>query len=516
MKNIITPPVLIMTLAMLALACGPDPYAELDAILARRDVKAAELQRKTDSLRIVFYGAMDDSSRFEAAEALHSEWRHLNLDSSIVWTAEMRKYAGTDEIRLLRSNCADIRNLIRSDRLEEAKRLFSSLTLPENASTEDCDLYYYTANRLFSQLPVAESEAMTPSLEELSRQYLSGNGTHYIALMFKVKYLRYIHNDEEALALLKTIPVEQIDDASMATYYMHFSSLYYSMGDYSGCRDYALKAAVYDIRTGMRDYFSLYLLSQMMFREGEWERASRYMNTAIEDALAYNYPLGLRRSARAAVIMDDAIQRINRRNTMLMWGVILTVSLFLVLALLLLSLNRRMLHRVRIANRRYEESQEALRSVSAIKDKMLGEYMELASQYIYKVDENRFRYRKILKDESPEALMALFRQPAFADSEYPHFWETFDQIFLGIFPDFVPRVNRLMQDGHGFVPEVPGTLTTQLRILALIRLGISESERISIILHISKGTVYTYRSVMRSFALSPDTFEEDVMAISDV
>ena len=142
--------------------------------------------------------------------------------------------------------------------------------------------------------------------------------------------------------------------------------------------------------------------------------------------------------------------------------------------------------------------------------------MELSSHYIYKVDENKSHYRKVLKESGPDALMAMFRQPAFADLEYPRYWENFDKIFLGIFPDFVSRVNALMPAEHAFICEVPGCLTTQLRILALIRLGISESERIAVILHVSKGTVYTYRSVMRNASLSPDTFEEEVLMISDV
>ena len=506
----------ILFLALISFACKENPYAQLDGIISAREEIAANLKHKTDSIRQVFYTSGDDSLRFAAAEALYSEWRHLNLDSSIFWAGQMRKYAGSDEARLLSTGCADVRIFIRSDRLEEAKRLFSSLSLPEDASTGQTDLYYYTANRLFSQIPAEESETMEPSLKMLSEQYLSGNGTPYKALMFKVKYLRYDKRDSEALSLLKSIPVSEIDDASKATYYMHFSSLYYSEGDYTACKDYALKAAFYDLSTGMRDYFSLYLLSQMLFREGEWKRASRYMNIAINDALAYNYPLGLRRSARAAVIMDDAIKQINRRNGILLWGGILIVSFFLAVALLLLSLNRRMLRKVTLANRRYEESQQALRSVSNIKDKMLGEYMELSSHYIYKVDENKSHYRKVLKESGPDALMAMFRQPAFADLEYPRYWENFDKIFLGIFPDFVSRVNALMPAEHAFICEVPGSLTTQLRILALIRLGISESERIAVILHISKGTVYTYRSVMRNASLSPDTFEEEVLMISDV
>jgi len=139
--------------------------------------------------------------------------------------------------------------------------------------------------------------------------------------------------------------------------------------------------------------------------------------------------------------------------------------------------------------------------------------MELSSNYIYKVDEIKFRYRKILKEKGPDFLLAVFREPNFADSEYPNYWNNFDKIFLSIFPDFVDRVNALMLPGHEFVPEGPQSLNTELRILALIRLGINESKRISSILHISKGTVYTYRSIMRQNSASPEEFEEKIKEI---
>ena len=106
-------------------------------------------------------------------------------------------------------------------------------------------------------------------------------------------------------------------------------------------------------------------------------------------------------------------------------------------------------------------------------------------------------------------------EPAFADSEFPHYWNNFDKIFLSIFPNFVDKVNQLMLPENKFVTDSPGSLTTELRILALIRLDITESKRISVILHISKGTVYTYRSIMRQGSLDPDHFEENIWKIED-
>lgn len=99
------------------------------------------------------------------------------------------------------------------------------------------------------------------------------------------------------------------------------------------------------------------------------------------------------------------------------------------------------------------------------------------------------------------------------------FYENFDEAFLNIFPDFCQHVNALLSPGGQILPPPEParggkpSLTTELRILALMRLGITSNQLIASILRSGLTTVYTYRSRLKNRALDHDTFEEQVKRI---
>lgn len=505
-------------LFFLAASCAPaTPFAELNALMDRKEEIDAAVRHKTDSLRLLFERAADDSRRWECAEALYSEYRHLNLDSCARYTDFMIRHAGADSSRILRSQAAQVRTMVRAERLDEAEALFSQMVLPPDAAPQDCEAYFYCADRLTNYILPRDRADLPSRIEVLAQDYLARDSTAQKAKFLKIKALRYSGLRRQAIDYALSLRPEDITDVyDLSSYYMALSSLYWEVKEPRKSMEYAAMSACVDLSAGMKDYFSLYMLGEGLFTIGDRREAARYMNRAVQDALEYNYPVGVRRSAQASVMMNDAIQIMDRNWRIMLSTAIVIVSLFLAIALLLLLYSRRMLKQVRRINSMYKASQQSLHNVSTIKDKMLGEYMELSSEYIYKVDENRSRYRKTLKQKGPEALMAVFREPNFADGEFPHYWNNFDKIFLSIFPEFVSKVNRLMPPENAFITDSPGSLTTELRILALIRLGITESKRISVILHVSKGTVYTYRSIMRQASLDPERFEENISRITDV
>ena len=512
MKRII---LLLITLALAA--CARNPFAELDDILDRYEEIDERVRLKTETLRSRFEEASSDSLRWECAKGLYDEWKHLNLDSCAYYNGVMLRYAGENPSRELRSKAALVRTLVRQDRADSAQALFNSLSLPPDASKEDCYTYFYTASRLYSNQKFLSRQEISQRVALCADDYLRRDSTAIRAHLLKAMSLRLGGRYGDAIAYVLTIPPSSITDPyDLSSYYISLASSYYEMSNWDKAIEYDIKGACVDLETGMNDYLSLYSLARLLFRKGDKERAARYINRAVQDALDYNYPLGLRRSANASTLMNGAIHEINHSRKIILVTGISFVSLLLVIALLALFSSRQSLGRVRSINRKYEQSQNDLRNVSLIKDRMLGEYMELSSNYIYKVDENKFRYRKILKENGPDSLLAVLREPNFADSEYPNYWNNFDKIFLSIFPGFVESVNRLMQPAHAFVPDGPQSLNTELRILALIRLGITESKRIASILHISKGTVYTYRSMMRQNSLDPEHFEENIRSIKDL
>ena len=93
------------------------------------------------------------------------------------------------------------------------------------------------------------------------------------------------------------------------------------------------------------------------------------------------------------------------------------------------------------------------------------------------------------------------------------FFRVFDTAFLHIYPDFVNRVNELMQDGQKLEPDAPDALSTDLRILAFMRLGMRDSSQIAQMMGYSVNTLYAYRTRLRNQAISKDTFEDDIHSI---
>ena len=148
------------------------------------------------------------------------------------------------------------------------------------------------------------------------------------------------------------------------------------------------------------------------------------------------------------------------------------------------------------------------------RDNYVFRYMLLATQYLGRVDEYRGELLKTAKSEGSEALMRKLRSPSDVDRDYRDFYRIFDETFLGIFPDFVEQVNALLEEPARFPVRADRTLPTELRILAVMRLGITDSGRIAGFLNCASATVYTYRTKLRNSALgSRSDFENRIKLI---
>jgi hypothetical protein len=123
-------------------------------------------------------------------------------------------------------------------------------------------------------------------------------------------------------------------------------------------------------------------------------------------------------------------------------------------------------------------------------------------------------YRYLARDRKLEDLYAELKSPKAINEGIRIFHQNFDTAFLNIYPTFISEVNQLLTDDNQFeVHEDGGKLTTELRILALIRLNITDNQKIADILRSSITTIYTYRSKLKSRAKSKSTFEDDIRRI---
>ena len=135
----------------------------------------------------------------------------------------------------------------------------------------------------------------------------------------------------------------------------------------------------------------------------------------------------------------------------------------------------------------------------------------VGSAYIDKLDSYRKHIYRLVTGNKRTELLSTLKSQELVDRELEAFYASFDETFLGLFPTFVDDFNALLKPNEKIVPKQPGHLSTDLRIFALIRLGVKENELICSFLRCSKATVYAYRSRVRLKSMEPEKFDEMVL-----
>ena len=177
--------------------------------------------------------------------------------------------------------------------------------------------------------------------------------------------------------------------------------------------------------------------------------------------------------------------------------------------------------RLQFANKELHETNhvlsdmnQSLSEANNIKELYITKFMTECSSYIDKMDNYRRMLNKKASSGKIEELFKALKSSVIIEEELEAFYNTFDETFLHLFPSFVESFNSLLPANEPIVPKQENHLTTELRIFALIRLGITDSERIASFLRYSKATIYSYRSRLRLKSLNPEYFEENIMQIT--
>jgi hypothetical protein len=146
-----------------------------------------------------------------------------------------------------------------------------------------------------------------------------------------------------------------------------------------------------------------------------------------------------------------------------------------------------------------------------VKDEYIGRFLSLCSQYVDKLDNYRKMVNKKMKNKELDELFRISKSTELKEQEIEELNQNFDSVFLHLFPNFIDDFNALLVPEAQIHPKEENRLTTDLRIFALIRLGIEDSSKIAEFLHYSVNTVYNYRARIKNGAVgNRETFERQV------
>ncbi|AJR04535.1 DUF6377 domain-containing protein [Siansivirga zeaxanthinifaciens] len=293
-------------------------------------------------------------------------------------------------------------------------------------------------------------------------------------------------------------------------------------------------SAISDITASVKDNASLTELAMILFEEGDIERAYKYIDFSVEDTEIYNSRLRFVNISNKLSVISKAFEEKNLEQQAELKKMLLYISvlaLFLLFTILyiyrqikrlssarkalkkaniqLTNLNERLSITNSDLNRLYNE----LSNTDKIKEQYIGTFLNLYSDYINKLDTYRKMVRNYLVSNKTKTLLELTKSKQLVDNELQIFYQNFDKSFLHIYPNFIREVNGLLKPGEQIKLNKDEVLNTELRILALIRLGLTNSSKISKILRYSVNTIYNYRVKIKNSALNRDTFEDDVKKI---
>ena len=327
---------------------------------------------------------------------------------------------------------------------------------------------------------------------------------------------------EEAVAILRKYLPGDTDDLETLSYLNYtMYEAYVAKGDTARQVYYLARTAVHDMERAVREYASLHKLASLLHEQGDLDRAYAYLNCSMEDAVACHARLRSLEVTEIYPIIDRAYHDKEAHERAVVTGLLIVLS---VLALLLvgavvylyrwmkkLAAMRRDLYQ---ANRRLHAANLSLEQTGRIKEVYIARYLDRCVTYLDKLEQYRRSLEKLAMAAKTDALFKAIRSDQFLRDERKAFYRDFDRSFLDLFPRFVERFNNLLQEDGRVTPKAGELLNTELRIFALIRLGVTDTNSIAHFLGYSLATVYNYRSKMRNKAVGDkDKFEQEVMGI---
>lgn len=528
-------------------------YLQIDEAINHSPEYVAKHEIKIGLQRQALSRETTPSGKFQCNYKLYELYKPFVSDSAIYFLNQCIKLAKqmNDPSALVR--CSSLL-AIRSANIgmyDEALCMLDSINT-QGADTLALGTYYEAYNNVYSEL------SYYTRLDNMRKIYLD-KAHHYEQLM-----MQHLPPTSEACFLRRELRAQgegrfdesmRINNEWLATVepgshpyalvalyrYIEFKL----QGDNKEMMRWLVESVLTDIKNATMDQGSMWELANELMVQGDIERASRYISFTSDCANRYG---SRQRNWQIAPLLTAISKNYKENSERTTTQLRITIALISVLALLLLGallfLHRRHkqltaarneLHDtnsrlatlnedLKIANEQLSEKNEQFSELNAqlsesnrVKEEYIGRFMSLCSQYIDKLDAYRRMVNKKMRNKEHDELFQITKSTELKETELEELYENFDSVFLHLFPHFVEDFNALLQPEAQVHPKEENRLTTEIRIFALIRLGIEDSSKIAEFLHYSVNTIYNYRARIKNGAIaSREQFEQNVKKLGQI
>lgn len=482
-----------------------------DFYVQRKEAQIASLKKKLS--------VNAEGRQLSILRDLAQEYADYQLDSAIIYMerlVRLSQQAGNDTVHFhSRMDLATI--LSNAGFFTESVQTLSPIS--REGLSGDMLIHYYSTNASYYHSlynGYKEPDSFREEYREKYNQYR--DSILMLADTLSLIYLRNIERKEaragnfEKARRYNDLRMAQIGNpksAQMATcLYDRFAISYIYEHTLSGEDiDNLLESAILEVELAKRDIASLYRIQTLLVREEKFKEAQRVSDHYFASLLKY----GSRRRlinviGQTVAINEQNINALRRSNNFLTAAIVLiSLLLAIIFAALVLIINSR--HRIQNLNK-------DLRRSDSIAKSYVGVFFKLYSTYIKRMEVFRTKiHSNLKKDKIDVALELTIPSGEFESEERKILFHNFDSAFVTIFPDFIEKVNSCLRPDAVIVPKKTEILSGELRVLALLKLGIKNSADIAEMMHCSLKTVYNLRSILKSRLAIP---EEDFMRIMEL
>jgi hypothetical protein len=515
---------------------------ELDQTLANESEFLSHKNSTINSLKSKLRANDLNETRYSLYEKLYEEYKSYQSDSALVYAKRSLQIAyknqNKTQVSKAQFNLASILGTL--GMYNQALEILNEMEpqLPSELKGE----LYWTKRVIYGGLTgYANSVEEKNKYNHLGNSYrdkaianLAKNSTEFI-LASSVQLFSQKKYNQAINLLFSHFDKTSKTDPNRAVIAYLISENYKATKDAEQEKKWLAISAISDLELVKKENISLRELAFILYEEGDIESAYEYIKRSLDDAVFCNSKLRTYEISKMLPIINETYEAKNKsaKSQLIVFLISASVlSLFLLGVLILLFKQMKKLAKaqknVELANNqlsvlnqqlqgfnnKLNQTNLELAETSLLKEIYIGRYMDQCSVYIGKMEEYSQKLKVMATAGKVNDLVSTVKSKAFIDKELKEFYAQFDATFIQLFPTFVEEFRDLLNEPESIQIKKGELLNPELRIFALIRLGIKDSAKIAEFLRYSASTIYNYRSQIKNKAIGPrDQFETNVLLI---
>lgn len=510
-------------------------FHRLDSYIAQRSKFTQRKEAKLLRLKKQLYTTSDKHNQLRLYNQIYREYYTYRYDSAMTYAKKGYQLA----VQLQDDYFVNLNKINRAAVLStggfysQAEDLMLTMDV-EKMSLKLLQYYYYTLTWVYSYWETfCNKSEFQEGLAAKKRFYLGKTLEHignkesalYYYLSGEFEYLKQRTSKKMLQFYMKALSASPLNSRVHASSAYCIARYYYDTDQKDLYEKYIVEAAISDQICPLKENLALQELSTYLYNKDASyaKRVAKYIYCSMEDAQFYNNRLRMVEISRILPLITETNHQAEVRKNRIVTASLVIVSFlslgFLAMAFFAFKMNKRLAksrREIKSQNTLLDELNQKLLNTNKRRETYMHLFMDISAVYIKKLDDYRKLVSRKIKAKQTADLLTAINSYKLAEEEAANFYIRFDKAFIDLYPNFVEEFNQLLLPEKQIVLPAPNSLTKELRIYALMRLGITDGLELATLLFYSTQTIYNYKAAIRKRAKDLTTFDAAINRLCNV